>query len=175
MGEDEQEIEKEAEKEEKRQGISFFRIAGATLLFVLFIGGAFAVSHYRRLVSDLDENIQLNTGEQQMETEDKMTPTGGSEDEEALITEAVLNKLGLEAEEAEITITDNSGIHAKGNIVEGEANGGGYFLAANTSEGWVVVYDGQANPACEDIEPYDFPTELVEECLDSEGEVVARE
>ncbi len=175
MAEEEQEIEEEAEKEEKRQGISISRITGLILLFVLFIGGAFSVSHYRKLVSDLNQNIKLNTEGQQRQTEDEITPTGDFEDEETLITEAVLDGIGLVADEVDFSITDNTGIHAKGNVREVDAVGGGYWLAANTEDGWVHVYDGQAHPTCEQIEPFDFPLDLVEECLDSEGEVVARE
>jgi hypothetical protein len=176
MVEEEQEIEEEAKKEEKRKGISIFRIAGLTLLFVLFVGGAFAVSHYRKLASDLNENININRGPVvEMETEMEVSPTEGAEDEESLIMRAVLDSIGLEEEEVDFSITDNTGIHAKGNVREVDAVGGGYWLAANTEDGWVHVYDGQAHPTCEQIEPFDFPLDLVEECLDSEGEVVARE
>lgn len=176
MAEEEQEIEEAGGKEEKKKGISILRIAGLIFLFLIFFGGAFSVSHYQRLVRDLEYNIQLNTPSRQTDTTTETTPTASLKDEETLIVEAVLEKLGLEAEDTEISITDNNGEHAKGNIIEaGSVVGGGYFLAANTSDGWVVVYDGQANPACEDIEPYDFPMELVEECLDEEGVVVTRE
>lgn len=95
-------------------------------------------------------------------------------DETELIKQAVFRKTGLDETEAEVTISINTGTHAKGNIKEFEAVGGAYWLAAKTSEGWVCVYDGQAHPSCSQIDPYDFPVELVPECLSETGTVVSR-
>lgn len=95
-------------------------------------------------------------------------------DETALIKQAVFRKTGLNEDNAEVTININIGRHAKGNIKEKETVGGAYWLAAKTSSGWVCVYDGQAHPACSQIAPYDFPRDMVSECLGAGGEVVKR-
>lgn len=95
-------------------------------------------------------------------------------DDSKLIKQAILGKLGLNESQAVVTISQNTGKHAKGGVREIEAVGGGYFLAAKTGENWVIVYDGQANPTCEQIAPYNFPVDMVPECLDTNGKVVKR-
>lgn len=99
-------------------------------------------------------------------------PVGG--DETALIKQAVYKKTGLNETTAEVTINKNTGKHATGNIKEYEAVGGAYWLAAKTSTGWVCVYDGQSQPTCEQIAPYNFPKDMVPECLDASGNVISR-
>lgn len=105
------------------------------------------------------------------------TPTEGvaPEGEDDLIKQAVIDMGGFAASKVEVTIGENTGTHAKGGVKEvGSEVGGGYFIAAKKDGKWVGVYSGQANPTCEQIEPYDFPTDMVEECLDENNEVVAR-
>lgn len=102
-----------------------------------------------------------------------VTPTP-TVNETSLIKQAVYAKTGLNESKAEVTISQNTGQHAKGSIREFEAVGGGYFLAAKTGSGWVEVYDGQANPTCEQIAPYNFPKSMVPECLDASGRVIIR-
>ena len=58
--------------------------------------------------------------------------------------------------------------HAVGNVSNG------YFLAARQDGVWVIVYDGQANPPCRDIDFNGFPSELVPECLNDYGQLVNR-
>lgn len=95
-------------------------------------------------------------------------------DETSLIKQAIFAKTGLDESQAEVTISQNTGQHAKGNIREFEAVGGGYWLAAKVGSGWVAVYDGQANPTCTQIAPYNFPKAMVPECLDASGRVITR-
>lgn len=108
-----------------------------------------------------------------IKVEPTVTPTPVIDESEA-IKQAVFNKTGLNASQAEISINKNTGQHATGNIKEFEAVGGAYWLAAKTDEGWVCVYDGQAQPTCEQIAPYNFPKDMVPECLDENGKVVER-
>lgn len=105
---------------------------------------------------------------------EEATPAAEEEAEEALIKEAVLERVKLDEEEVEFTITTNTGTYAKGLIREVGAVSGGYWLAAKSDGEWVAVYDGQANPPCEDVDLYDFPTGLVSECLDENGQLVTR-
>ncbi len=103
------------------------------------------------------------------------TPTPTPEDETELIKQAVYK--GLNSDETKLVVTVNKieGNYAKGGVVDvGSEVGGGYFLAAKTETGWVEVYDGQSNPTCAKIAPYDFPTDMVPDCLDANGNVVAR-
>lgn len=108
-----------------------------------------------------------------IKVEPTITPTP-TVDESELIKEAIFKKTGLDATKAEVTINKNTGQYATGNIKEFEAVGGAYWLAAKTDEGWVGVYDGQAQPTCEQIDIYNFPKDMVPECLDENGEVVKR-
>ena len=95
-------------------------------------------------------------------------------DETGLIKQAIFKLTGLDATKAEVTINKNTGKHATGGIKEFEAVGGAYWLAAKTGETWVGVYAGQAQPTCSQIAPYNFPKEMVPECLDASGKVVSR-
>src|SRR4030042_2781288 len=106
-------------------------------------------------------------------TPEEMVPTP-TVDESELIKKAVFKKTGLDVTQAEVTINKNTGQYATGNIKEFEAVGGAYWLAAKTDEGWVCVYDGQSQPTCEQIDVYNFPKDMVPECLDENGEVVER-
>jgi len=103
----------------------------------------------------------------------KITPIP-SIDESELIKQAVFKKTGLTASQAEVTINKNTGEYATGNIKEFEAVGGAYWLAAKTDDGWIGVYDGQSQPTCVQIAPYNFPKDMVPECLDKNGKVVKR-
>jgi hypothetical protein len=103
----------------------------------------------------------------------KATPTPTINESE-LIKQAVFKKTGLNETQAEVNINKNTGEFATGNIKEFEAVGGAYWLAAKTEDGWVCVYDGQAQPTCTQIAPYNFPKDMVPECLDKNGKVVKR-
>ena len=90
------------------------------------------------------------------------------------IKDAVYEKTGLTKENADVSVDEYTLNHAKGGVKEKEAVGGAYFIAAKVGGEWICVYDGQAHPSCELIEPYDFPSEMVPECLDSSNNVVKR-
>ena len=101
------------------------------------------------------------------------TPTP-TVDETSLIKKAIFKLTGLDATRAEVTINKNTGKHATGNIKEFEAVGGAYWIAAKTTEGWVGVYAGQATPKCSEIAPYNFPKDMVPECLDAANKLIKR-
>ena len=61
--------------------------------------------------------------------------------------------------------------YATGSIGFADTFGGGYFFAAETADGWVIAWDGQDLVDCADIEPYDFPTEIIPYCYDYENGV----
>lgn len=90
------------------------------------------------------------------------------------IKEAIYKLTGLDETKAEVTITENTGNHAKGGIKEHDAVGGAYWLAAKASSEWIGVYDGQTHPTCTQIEQYNFPVDMVPECLDLSMNVVTR-
>src|SRR3989344_6848010 len=100
------------------------------------------------------------------ETTSVPTPTP-TVDEDTLIRQAIITMTSLDETQAEIQITQNTGTHAKGTIRELEAVGGAYWLAAKSEGNWVGVYEGQSQPTCTDIAPYNFPVALVPQCLDA--------
>lgn len=99
--------------------------------------------------------------------------TSKAEDEKA-IKEAVLRKLNSKEADLKVTIQTQTDKHAKGSVVDIDGIGGGYFIAAKTDSGWVIVHDGQANPTCSQIALYNFPADMVPECLNSSGNIVKR-
>lgn len=101
------------------------------------------------------------------------TPTP-TVDEGALIKQSVFAETELSSDEAEVTISEIRGNHAKGGIKEFDAVGGAYWIAAKTTQGWVTVYHGQATPDCSDIELYGFPSDMVPQCLDDSDNVIDR-
>ncbi len=95
-------------------------------------------------------------------------------DRTSLIKQAVYAKTELDETEAEIFINEIRDQFVKGGIREFGAVSGAYFIGAKTEDSWVIVYVGQANPTCEEIDPYNFPTDLVPECIDATDKVITR-
>lgn len=121
------------------------------------------------------EEVMEEGEEGSTEEGDVMDEEATEDDDEALIKTAMAAKLGKEEDEIDFSVSENTGTHAKGNVKDvGSETGGGYWLAAKGDDGWVIVYDGQANPTCEQIAPYDFQADMVPECLDENGDVVER-
>jgi len=141
------------------------------LIFIIVIGllalAFFFGLKYRQIPGEVVPSPQPTP------TPEEAAPTP-TVDESGLIKQAVFKKTGLDATQAEVSINKNTGQHATGNIKEFEAVGGAYWLAAKTDEGWVCVYDGQSLPTCVQIAPYNFPKDMVPECLDKNGKVVKR-
>ncbi len=97
-----------------------------------------------------------------------------TQNETDLIKAAIYTLTGLDEVKAEVIINQNTDTHAKGGIREYGAVGGAYWIAAKSDSEWVGVYAGQAHPTCNEIASYDFPTDMVPECLDANGSVVTR-
>mgnify|MGYP001595779667 CR=1 FL=1 len=96
-------------------------------------------------------------------------------DDQAAIKQAVYTKFNSDATKLNVTVSKIDGKYATGGIVDvGSEVGGGYFLAAKWQGNWVIVHDGQAQPTCAQIAPYDFPVTMVPECLNASGKVVKR-
>ena len=96
-------------------------------------------------------------------------------DEAAAIKQAVYTKFSSDATKLNVTVSKIDGNYATGGIVDvGSEVGGGYFIAAKWQGNWVIVHDGQAQPTCSQIAPYNFPVSMVAECLDATGKVVKR-
>ncbi len=95
-------------------------------------------------------------------------------DEIDKVKAAIYAKTGLTKDKAEVSVNKITPTHATGNIKEFEAVGGAYWIAAKKDGKWVAVYDGQSQPECSLIKPYDFPLDMVPECLNASGKVISR-
>lgn len=76
-----------------------------------------------------------------------------------------------------LTISENkkyTGQFATGSYgVQGEA-GGGIYLASKMGNYWVCPFIGNGNALCSEIDPYKFPTDLMENCIDKNGVLINR-
>ncbi|MEA3439633.1 MAG: hypothetical protein U9R58_05060 [Chloroflexota bacterium] len=88
-------------------------------------------------------------------------------DTEAILA-ALAEQLDMDVDELDASVSEIRGLHAKGSVENG------YFIAAKSNDQWVIVYAGQATPYCVAIELYDFPVDMVPECLDEDDNLVVR-
>lgn len=114
------------------------------------------------------EDVSLQTEEPQTTS----TPNFDLEIEN--IKQAVYKKTGLNSTVADVTVSEYTSNFARGGVKEKEAVGGAYFIAAKVDDKWICVYDGQSQPNCEQIEPYNFPVSMVPECLNESNKVIER-
>lgn len=148
--------------------IGFF-VTSLILIFVV----AFLAYLYGK--GDLKiESLMEDKIEVKEEEEILVTPTPNMSLEIEAIKRAVFEKTGLTPENADVTVSQYTTSHAKGGVKEKEAIAGAYFIAAKENGNWICVYDGQSHPTCEQIEPFDFPEEMVPECLDASNKVIKR-
>lgn len=80
------------------------------------------------------------------------------------IKEAFAEKYNRSVEEVDASIDNNTGTYANGLVRFAGEIGGGWWLAYNNGDGWIIVADGNGSVLCDDIESYDFPTDMVPEC-----------
>lgn len=149
------------------KGGNFWKI-GFILLFIILLGiiGYLAYSYGKGKISP--------TGTPSVSTTPSPTAFPQVQDETKAIKNAVYAKLGSDENKLQVTISQIEGNYAKGGIKELEAVGGAYFLAAKVEGVWRIVYDGQASPFCSDIASYNFPQDMVPECLDANAKVIRR-
>lgn len=96
------------------------------------------------------------------------TPTSTPTVDEAsllktVIKEALVAKLGSDANSLDITVSQINGNYAKGGAsAEG---GGGMWFAAKVNGIWKLVWDGNGVILCSDLTSYpDFPSSMIPEC-----------
>ncbi len=94
--------------------------------------------------------------------------------DEELIKQAMAAKHSRAVEETIINISKKDDSHAWGSVKFAGELAGGWFLAAKNSGVWIIVDDGNGTISCELIAPYDFPSEMVPECVDMDGNLIAR-
>lgn len=144
-----------------------------TLLLLALAGFA-----YWYLVMKDSDDVENTVTATKVTTSSAKTASDSTQktDDTAAITAALVTKTGTAADVIAVTISSNDGKYVKGTVgAKGEETGSGYFLAVKLNSDWLIVYSGQATPECSSINPHGFPLALVPECLDSNGNLVARQ
>lgn len=150
---------------------SSWKIAFFALLALIIIGAnIFAWYYFVRGKASTSTSVPLTVSSPSPSPEMVVSVV----DETPQIKEAVFRLTGLDPTKAEVTINKNTGQFATGNIKEFEAVGGAYWIAAKVANNWLGVYAGQATPKCSEISSYNFPKDMVPECLDNSNNVIKR-
>jgi len=103
-------------------------------------------------------------------------PVVDIENDTKLIAQALVKKDGINLNEMNVVVREDTGKFASGGINPKEPGvGGGYFFAAKTDSGWHIVASGNGIITCAEVTPYpDFPKSMIPECVDSSGNLVRR-
>jgi lipopolysaccharide export LptBFGC system permease protein LptF len=104
-----------------------------------------------------------------------LTPTGNNnqavsvekisyKDKLTMLQDLFAQKLGKTQDSIIVNISREDNTHIKGIVtVKGEYEG--VFLAARTSGEWGIVWDGEGKYPCATTQIYNFPGEMVSDCL----------
>jgi hypothetical protein len=88
--------------------------------------------------------------------------------DEEMIREALVAKTGIPESELSYSIGESTGWIARGTVKRaGETGGAGFFAAKDMEMVWVVTYVGQGVPACDEVNPYGYPTSWADYCMES--------
>ena len=147
-----------------------FLFLGVILVLIFLIGGG-VLYWSMKSGSSLAESSPLPTPlmspEATFEPVASPAPTASIKETKSdleQIKEAFAEKYNKPLSDVNVTISDNTGTYAKGGVSFAGETGGGWWLAYNDSSGWIIVADGNGTVMCEEIEPYNFPVDLVPEC-----------
>lgn len=83
---------------------------------------------------------------------------------EKRIKEALAAKHNVKVSQIQITITQEAESYVRGNVefLPGGSENSGMFLATKVNDSWQIVFDGNGSIACEDLEDYNFPGNMIE-------------
>lgn len=82
---------------------------------------------------------------------------------------ALSQKYNRPANTVKVQVQADTGNFAKGLVNFTDEQGGAIWLAAKTSQGWELAFDGNGIAPCEAVNKYDFPKDLVPQCLDEQN------
>ncbi len=97
-------------------------------------------------------------------------------DDERLLAQAFAEKYSKDLEEVSVDITKMIDTFATGGVKlssDAEAEGG-LFFAVKQEGKWLIAWDGNGTIGCADINQYSFPTEIISECVDEQGNLQKR-
>ena len=82
------------------------------------------------------------------------------------ITEAFAEKYDRPVDSIVVGVDIDTGQFAKGSIRFTDEQGGGLWFAAKTENGWELAFDGNGIIPCGSANKYDFPSDIIPQCLD---------
>ena len=166
------------------KGLSLSQVILLALLFlVIFIAGAASFWFYQEKltkksqVSPTPQILDPSPTYQSQPTSEPtvaslLTPT--SKPDSQGIKEAMAKKHNKSMADVEITVSKIDSTHAWGSVKFAGEMGGGWFLAFKNPDGWIIVDDGNGTISCETIAPYNFPPDMVSECVDKNGNLIKK-
>lgn len=93
-----------------------------------------------------------------------------NQDKTDIIKNLFASKYELPADEIKINYSQETTNHARGTVTLGESEVGntGLFLTTNINGQWEIVFDGNGVYTCQEVAPYNFPENMIEDCYDPE-------
>ncbi len=171
-------------KTKEKGETSFWMIAFVVVFgFLAFLLGTYFPNFLKESSLTISPTQPLPTAVGQLTTPTEQTqpvnttaplPTVPQKSDLELIKEAFAQKYNRPTSEVNVTVSKNNGTQAQGGVSFSGEMGGGWFLAYKESGGWIIVQDGNGTISCETIAPYNFPSDMVPECVDKNGKLIKR-
>lgn len=102
------------------------------------------------------------------------TPTPTLPDLVSEITQSFALKYDKPRQAIEISVEVDTGEFAKGSVRFTDEFGGAIWFGAKQGGKWVLAADGQGPMSCDIVNRYNFPTDIVPECMSDNQELVER-
>lgn len=166
------------------KGLSFSQVITLSLiLLIVFIAGAGSLWLYQNKLTKKSQDAMptaplqssptsqlLPTVEPTLSSPPSVTPKPDSTG----IKTAMAKKYNKSEADVNISVSKIDATHAWGTVSFAGEMGGGWFLAFKNPDGWIIVDDGNGTISCEKIAPYNFPVDMVPECVDKNGNLIKR-
>ena len=155
----------------------------ALLFLVIFVAGAGSLWLYQskpaKKSQDASPTLSLQpspTSQILPSIEPTLTspPSPTAQPDTEGIKEAMAKKHNKSVADVEITVSKFDSSHAWGSVKFAGEMGGGWFLAYKNPDGWMIVDEGNGTISCETIAPYNFPPDMVSECVDKNGNLIKK-
>ena len=165
-----------------KAGVNIWMVISLVLIgALLFIAGTFFPNLLTKKPSatpspTLEQKITPISPAPTITLSQKITPTTKTEEKPIIdqLKQAFATKYSKPIGDVQLTVNKNTGTHATGGVKFSGEISGAMWLAYKSDEGWIIVHDGQGTIPCETIAPYDFPSDMVPECIDKDGNLITR-
>lgn len=107
------------------------------------------------------------------EKEEEIVPKTDAE----FIAQALAEKYNKKNNEVTVRIDKQIDNYVLGGVTFGAGGQGegGLLLAAKVNDKWEIAFDGNGSIACSQVDPYNFPVEMVNECVDEQGNLIIKD